>query len=501
MNNELLEKLKEWRGETAGNEGVATYRVLPNKTLENIAQAEPKNKEELLAIKGIREKKFGKYGQDILDLVNGKKITDSSPPEADQNDKEKKPHTVSGYLDLLNRSLRGQKAKIKGEISSLDIRERYLFFSIKDKDDGSLLNCIMWDSDYQLSGISFEEGMEIIIEGYPDVYKPNGRLTFKASSAELVGEGALKKAYEELRGKLKKEGLFDLERKKLIPEFSQKIGLITSETGAVIHDFLNNLGKYGYQIKFFNSKVEGQTAVRNLLSAINYFEDKNIDVLVIIRGGGSLESLQAFNNEILVRKIADFKKPVICGIGHDKDIPLVSMTADLMVSTPTAATVALNESWSKAIGNIEIFERDIIYNYQRILADKKHKIEIMSRELREKSEFIFKKFKDLKHRLMNKLMELNFTLKNTKENLNESLDSILINFKEWVIEIRRNLDRVENKLKIVDPKRQLNLGYSIVSIGEKIIKSVNQVSKGKKIDIRVSDGKIKSQVEEIINNK
>jgi len=192
--------------------------------------------------------------------------------------------------------------------------------------------------------LDIELGMEIIVDGMPSIYAPSGRFNFQVNTIELVGEGALKLAYDKLKKKLEDEGLFGIARKKEIPELVQKIGLITSETGAVIHDFLNNIGKYGFQIKFFNSRVEGQLATADLLKGIKYFENQDIDVLVIIRGGGSLESLQAFNNEVLVRRIAEFEKPVICGIGHDKDVPLCALVADLLVSTPTAVTTVLNKS-------------------------------------------------------------------------------------------------------------------------------------------------------------
>ena len=498
MNNELFQKLKNWRNDMARKEGLPVYRVFQNKTLEDIAEIMPVNKKELLEIKGIKERKFEKYGKDVLDLIKNKS---AFVFEQNKKSEEKKPYTVSKYLDLLNSKLNDCQARVQGEISSLNINGNYLFFSLKDKDDGSLLNCFMWESDYRMSGIEFEEGLEIIAEGFADVYKPQGRLSFRVSTAELVGEGALKKAYEKLKKKLQDEGLFDLERKKPIPEFVQKIGLITSETGAVIHDFLNNLGKYGYKVKFFDSRVEGQTAIRDLLSAINYFKSKDIDVLVIIRGGGSLESLQAFNNEALVREIADFGKPVMCGIGHDKDIPLASLTADLMVSTPTAITIALNKSWDEAISSIKVFEKDIIYKYQEVLFDAKRKIEILTEKLKEKSEFIFKRFKDAKNRLMNKLTELGFTLKETQRNLDQSLNYILTNIKDKIKEAKKYLERSEERLKNANPENQLKLGYSIVSAGGKIIKSIKNVNKNKKIDIRVSDGKIRSQVEEIISNK
>ena len=320
MDSNLLQKLKAWRTNAANLEGIESFRVFANKVLENIAELKPSNKEELMAVKGIRDK----------------------------------PFSVSEYLDFVNQKIGVLHSRIQGEISSVDIRERVIYFSLKDLEDGSVISCLMWKGYYERSGIEFEVGMEIILEGVPDIYKPSGRLSFKASLAELVGEGALKKAYDKLKKKLDSEGLFLEERKREIPDLVQKIGLITSETGAVIHDFTSNLGKFGFKIKFRDSRVEGQAAVHDLISAIDYFSDKNIDVLVIIRGGGSLESLQAFNNEMLVRKIANFNKPVICGIGHEKDVPLASLAADKMVSTPTAVTQGLNKSWQEAIHRLEL---------------------------------------------------------------------------------------------------------------------------------------------------
>jgi exodeoxyribonuclease VII large subunit len=491
MDDKLVQKLKKWRTETAKLEQIAPFRVFSNKVLEDIARLKPATREKLLTIKGIKERKFGKYGKDILDLVNGNQ----------KNIEAKKPYTVSGYLNLLNSQLREQKARVRGEISSLDIRENYLFFSLKDKEDDSILNCFMWRGNYELCGISFEEGIEIIVEGFSEVYKPNGRLSFRVTIAELVGEGTLKKAYDQLKKRLEKEGLFAVERKQPIPEFPQKIGLITSKSGEVIHDFLNNLGKYGYHIKFFNSRVEGQAAVRDLLSAIDYFNDIDIDVLVIIRGGGGLESLQAFNNEVLVRKIADFNIPVICGIGHERDVSLVSLAADLMVSTPTAVTVVLNKSWEKTLGDIQIFKRDIIYKYQKALADKKYQIEIMSRQLRQKSDFIFRRFELVKHQLSNKLAGLGYVLRNSKKMLDYSLEALLVNFRKNLDWLNDYLNKSEKRIRIADPMRQLELGYSIVLVKGAVVRSVRQVKRGEEVDIQVSDGKIKSQVNDIINKQ
>jgi len=499
MDQNLLSQLKEWRKNIAQKEGVELFRVFPNRTIESIAQTKPQNKEELIQIKGIKEKKFSKYGEDLLNIIRGTgvDISDTNQPFYKKEGKEK-PYTVSSYLDLLNNSLRQVGGRIKGEITELDIRDNYLFFSLKDQKNESILRCFMWRSDYKLCGISIREGSEVIVNGLSEIYKPNGRLSFRASTIELVGEGALKKAYEKLKEKLEEEGLFAIERKKVLPEFVQRIGLITSSNGAVIHDFLNNLGKYGYKTKFMDSRVEGQIAVSDLISAIDYFAKQKIDVLVIIRGGGSLESLQAFNNETLVRKIANFNVPVICGIGHDKDVPLASLVSDLMVSTPTAAAVILNKSWGEAINTIGRLERDILEKYQNILIIQKHHLEITISDLISKFDFIFRKFDFIKSKINDIFLSIGYKLEQRNNDLNQFSIIFIKNLKHYFEYVENYLNNAEQKLKIVNPLRQLELGYSIVSFQNKIVKSIKLLKKDDKIDVRLEDGKLITQINKII---
>jgi len=473
MNQEVLKKLKAWRIAQAQKEKRELYKIVSNSAVESIALFLPKNSKELLGIKGIGPKNFQKYGQEILEIVKNSQSED----EIIELDKEIKTYTVSSYLDNINEKLIQEKGRIKGEITSLDIRNTYLYFSIKDKNDDSLLNCFMWKQEYNMCGVEIEEGMEIFVTGYPEVYKPGGRLSFKVSAIEHVGEGALKKAYEKLKKKLHQEGIFDVERKKPIPNFPNKIGLITSKEGAVIHDFLNNIGSFGYRIKFFNSRVEGQLAVKNLLSGVEYFKDKDIDVLVIIRGGGSLESLQAFNNEMLVKKIKELPFPVICGIGHDKDIPLLSLAADKAVSTPTAVTKVLNESWEKAIFNLEILEKDIFSTFQKYLQEKKYSLKSLAQNIEEFFENIFEKFNILEINLKKNIQELGYSIKN--------------------IGIR--ISNIQKVIEYNNPERQLKLGYSIIRNKGKVVKKMNQVKKGDNLNIKLSDGEVESEVKKLIS--
>lgn len=495
MSNNLLQKLKAWRQRTANTEGIELFRVFANKILENIAEVKPENKEELMAVKGIRDKKYAKYGEEILALING-----DSEAELDAkspNTQIEKPLSVSAYLNFLNQQLHKYRARIQGEISSVKIKDNVVYFSLKDSEDESVINCLIWKRDYELSGIDIEVGMEVIIKGFPDVYKPSSSLAFKTSLVELVGEGALKKAYDQLKKKLDAEGLFLEGRKKEIPDFPQKIGLITSETGAVIHDFQINLGRYGFNIKFVDSRVEGQLAIRDLISAIDYFSDKDIDVLVIIRGGGSLESLQAFNNEVLVRKIANFNKPVICGIGHEKDVPLASLAADKMVSTPTAVTQVLNASWQKAVHELELNKEKIFSIFNSALFSGKEAVNNCFKTIETNFESIFEKFNQAEESLKQSLISLGFRITELGKKLAEYPNIFLTNINRGISQAKQKISSLENLLLAHNPERQLKLGYSIVSSSGFIIKNISQIKINQSVEVAVANGSFESEVKKI----
>jgi len=398
----------------------------------------------------------------------------------------------------------------------------------------------MWSRDYDLCGGNLETGTEIIVHGEPDIYKPTGRFSFRANAFELVGEGVLKKAYDELKKKLTAEGVFEESRKRQIPTLPTKIGLITSKTGAVIHDFGNNLGRFGFITKFYDSRVEGALAIRELTEAVKYFSDKEIDVLVVIRGGGSLESLQAFNNESLVRQITNFHVPVLCGIGHDKDVPLFAMAADKAFSTPTAVAKELNRSWEQIVYRLEYLGSNLINKYQSVITSSRNiidryysrfdlfyqkvkqkvdEISHISREILNKyssaiseSAHSIQRYQsnihshyqrlvrtlDITGRLINNIfIQFQFSLKNHSRRMNDLISTINNNFSsniESLFQVIRNSGRLIDQN---NPSRQLKLGYSIVFSEGKVVKSIHQVNKNDKLISRISDGEIISSVEEI----
>lgn len=365
-----------------------------------------------------------------------------------------KVFSVSEYIEFLNAFFEKQEYRVLGEISELKFGQTgHVYFTIKDKIEDAVLDCKMWKNVYDLCGLKLEEGLEVIITGYANIWSKNGRLSLLANAVELVGEGALKKQYDALKRKLEGEGIFDLAKKRNIPEFAQKIGVITSKNGAVIHDFLNNLGRFGFQVIMVDSLVEGQIAVKDLLDSVKTMRKQKIDVLVIIRGGGSLESLQAFSNETLVRAIVDFPVPVIAGIGHDKDVPLLALAADIMTSTPTAAAHILNQSWEQAYAKVQ----QVPYLLNRIAQE----------------------------------------FKRIRVDLDTAWSSIIDHTTDQINSLKEKMVSVEQIIRSNDPVRQLKLGYAIVKYNGKVLRSIRKVGIGEKIITELNDGAIESKIEKI----
>ena len=382
-----------------------------------------------------------------------------------------KVFSVAEFIEILNVFFRAKEVRITGEISELKrATSGHVYFTIKDKKDGAVLDSIIWSRNYMLCGVALEVGMEVILSGHPNIYPPSGRLSFVADTVELVGEGALKKAYDALKAKLDAEGVFAESRKRPLPEFPRNIGVITSLKGAVIHDFENNLGKFGFKVNVIDARVEGQQALSSLLDSVETMHalavgQKNdhqhngdrdesalgLDALVIIRGGGSLESLQAFNNEALVRAIVDFPVPVIAGIGHDKDVPLAALAADYMTSTPTAAAHLLNRSWEEAYAKV--------------------------------------------HQLNSVFVRMQQELKRIRTDLDLALATMIDHTADRIKWLTEQIDYAERFIRLNNPKRQLKLGYSIARKNGKILRSAEGLAAGDELETELADGTVLSRIE------
>jgi exodeoxyribonuclease VII large subunit len=501
MGNDLAQRLRVWRQQKSLDEKVELYMIMQNVTLEEIAEKKPKTKAEFIDIKGFGEKKYSKYGLEILSLINDEwePISLFTPYES-KDTSEREILTVSDFLDKVNATLKPIQVFVQGEITGYKI-QKHLYFSLKDKRDESVLQCFMWEKDFEMAQIELQDGLEVILYGYPEIYKLSGKMTLRVASIELVGEGALKKAYDALKKKLDAEGCFNIARKKLLSAYPVRLGVITSKQGAVINDLYTNLGKFGYKIALYDSRVEGALAVRELVKAIRYFRSKPIDLLIVIRGGGSLESLQAFNNETLVKSILDYPVPVICGIGHDKDVPLFCLAADMSVSTPTAVAREINRTWENAIQRLDFYQTHLMSQFTKSI----HRTREISEKTVNWSMVYYQKLKHTDSSLQNLIShflgKISFTIKHCEKDLKISSDLLWKYFKSSLEAIGNKLTQFEKELQSNNPERQLKLGYSLLFSKNRIVKSVNQLQPNDPIQIQLSDGNVHAKAEEIIKKE
>ncbi len=549
----LLQNLIRWQKETADREHLEPYMVVQFGTLREIARIKPKTREELLRIKGIGPAKIHKYGDAILDIVRNNGIVggDESVSAQKKSDLFEEARTVnelagkakntvndaitidnitgevveekssdaisvSQFIAMLNTMFRAnfRHIRIKGEVVGFKRHQSgHAYFDIKDTD--SVLRCAVFKNNYELAGIDMADGMEIIITGSPNYHEKYG-FSFIGETIELYGEGALKKAYDALRKKLEKEGLFAKERKRAVPQLPHRIGLITSRSGAAIGDFTTNIGQFGYKILFYHSSVEGANAIRELKDALTIMARKNLDVLVIVRGGGSLESLQAFNNEMIVRMIVDFPVPVVAGVGHERDETLATLVADVGVSTPTAAAHAVRGSWDRVEKFLVGSEEYITHSYDKVLSETKIRLLEQEHEIKDYFAHILQDIHDVFDRFAFSVQKLDGEIIRKKKHLHNTLIQygyflnrimmqmqqkrekairILLHFQTVLDAQKKRIVFLERAVANYDPRRQLALGYSIATRKNgRIIRHKKDVKKGDAMNVQVSDGVIESRV-------
>ncbi len=377
-----------------------------------------------------------------------------------------KPLSVLDFIALLNETFRGIEVSVVGEVSKASFPPSgHVYFDLKDESGDGVLHCVIWRTTYENLGIKLEAGMRIVVLGSPDVYAPRGDLSFKVRAMELTGEGVLRKRYEELKKKLTAEGIFAEERKRHIPEYPERIGIVTSRNGAVIHDVLNNLGQFGFKVSLIDARVEGPEAAQSLMNAIKKFRRIPLDVLIVARGGGSMEALQAFDNEKLVRALVDFPVPVIAAIGHHQDVPLAALAADVHVSTPTAAANLMNQSWTEASFRVARDAERISSAFRGVIARAAQALNLSY--------------------YMDSVRVMRKTI---LEQIAYSAKGIATSFDNVLHFGTMRLENVSRVIAAQDPARNLRLGYAIVRQHGKIVKRAASVPQGSKINIQFSDG-------------
>ncbi len=495
----------------ARKRGVEEYRILQRRSITEIANKKPETKSDLKDVYGIGEKKADRYGSKILSIVK-------KGGSAESEEEEEDVLSVGELVRKANESLRSLDARVRGEITEVSISNSgNVYLSLKDAEAGVVLNCFVSQHVYELGDVELREGMEIICDGYPSVYEPRGSFRLQVQAIEPAGEGALRAQYEKLKKELTEEGVFAEEKKRDLPTLPESIGVITSRTGAVIDDIWENLGPFGFDVQLYDARVEGKRALEELLEAMEYFAGTDVDIIVIGRGGGSLEALQAFNSEALVRAVANSPVPVIASIGHEKDVPLVAMAADKSVSTPSMAAVEIRSSWEATRQWLdEQAGRQIKTTFKKKLKTVQQKIDRHTLTLKSQlnqvagyfetleNRFIraaestksraLRSFRDLKKRFYRAVRLTEKQKELQKKDLNTQTDRMIQVFDRLMSDLKENIKSREKELTVNDPSRLLSRGYSIVKSGDEVVRTTEDVSAGDITDIRVTDGTITSEV-------
>ncbi|MFA6547369.1 MAG: exodeoxyribonuclease VII large subunit [Candidatus Magasanikbacteria bacterium] len=379
--------------------------------------------------------------------------------------------SVSEFIEQVNGIIAGEFI-IEGEVSQYKISQgKWIFFDLKD--DRAVVNCFA--TVFSLTQ-PLEDGMKIRVLGYPKVHDKSGRFSVTVQKVELVGEGSLKKAYLLLKKKLEDEGLFAKERKRVLPYLPKKIGVIASRDSAAFGDFVRILNNRwsGIEINIYHVAVQGEQAVSEIAQAFNFFNttDTDCDVLVLIRGGGSLEDLAAFNNEMVVKAVYGSKIPVICGVGHERDESLCDFVADVRASTPSnAAEIVVPDKHD--------FISELDFSLEHIFGSMQNKI--------------------LRHR---RLVEQSFyTISSVLEAPLQKCRSLMENFKRAPLVLQNNLSAyqafvlsAQRLFKNVDPKRVLKRGYSIArDMRGVIVRSARQLDVGSEFVVEFGEGVVMAE--------
>ena len=370
-----------------------------------------------------------------------------------------------------------ERVRIRGEVSKIKENKGHLYFSLKD--ENFVLNAICWSSAVPLLQVFPEEGMEVVAEGKITTYAKSSISSYqiKVDQIELQGEGALLKLIEQRKKKLQAEGYFNEEHKKPIPFIPDKIGIITSPTGAVIMDIINRVkDRYPTHLLIYPISVQGNKSVGEIIQGIEFFNKKiNVDTIIIARGGGGVEDLISFNDENVVKAAFVSKIPIISAIGHETDFTLLDFVADYRASTPTAAA-------EKAVP-----EKNNLT--EKIFALQKQLISGFNLFLKEKDKNIYQLMKSLN---INNLKNL---IREKKEKI-KSFDKSLVNLlKNKFKYFQLNLNSIFSRLNSLDTNRILKRGFSIVrDLNNNLVFKKDHANKNNDIVIELSDGKIKAKI-------
>lgn len=361
---------------------------------------------------------------------------------------------------------------VEGETSNVNqSRNGHYYFTLKDSN--ASLPCVIWRSTAQRLGINLTDGQQIVVGGDIQVYAPHGRYQMIVNLVQQAGIGKLQQAFEKLKAKLKEEGLFEDEHKLAIPKFPERIGVVTSATGAAFQDIRSTLEKRWplAEVKLYHASVQGVNAAPEIVEGINYFSNhKNVDVVIIGRGGGSLEDLWPFNEESVARAVFHCEIPLISAVGHEVDFSISDFVADARAATPTQAAIVAAPDINEIRYMVEDYSKKLEVNTTGAIELYKDKVANMAKS----------------HALLavkQKMEAARSRISTLNEKLEHRTDSILRNRKEHLTELFHALDKQ-------NPNEPLEKGFARVWQEGKWIRKASGFEQGSSFEVEWKDQKV-----------
>ena len=433
--------------------------------------------------------------------------------------------TLTKYLKMkFDKDPYLERVYLTGQVSNFRKRPTHQYFSIKD--DHAVIQATIWSGVYQKLGFDLEEGMKINVIGRVQIYEPSGSYSIIIEKAEPDGIGALAIQFEQLKKKLSEEGLFQEGFKQALPQFPKRIGVVTSRSGAVIQDIITTVSRRfpGVDILLYPTKVQGEGAAEEIarnIARANQQED--LDVLIIGRGGGSIEDLWAFNEEIVVRAIFESRLPVISSVGHETDVTLADFVADRRAATPTAAAeLATPVTKLDLLTHLQNQEKRMTTAVQNVLFKKKEALKKCSQSV------IFRQPERLYDGYLQRLDQMQLRLKQSlRTQISDNKEKLQIRRHKLmqlspVTKIQRYQDRLEQMDKLLrsqvalvydakvaevkrlsealimlDTSRIVARGFAIVKKDESVVDSVANLNKKDQVTLLMRDGQVELEVKDV----
>ena len=433
--------------------------------------------------------------------------------------------TLTKYLKMkFDKDPYLERVYLTGQVSNFRKRPTHQYFSLKD--DHAVIQATIWSGIYQKLGFDLEEGMKINVIGRVQVYEPSGSYSIIIEKAEPDGVGALAIQFEQLKKKLTEEGLFQERFKQPLPQFAKRIGVVTSRSGAVIRDIITTVSRRfpGVDILLYPTKVQGDGAAEEIarnIARANQRED--LDVLIIGRGGGSIEDLWAFNEEIVVRAIFESRLPIISSVGHETDVTLADFVADRRAATPTAAAeLATPVTKLDVLAHLQNQEKRMATAVQNVLSRKKEALKKCSQSV------IFRQPERLYDGYLQRLDQLQLRLKQSlRTRISDSkqlvqarthqlvqlspvtkiqryqdrlsqLDKFLRSQMALVYDAKvAEVKRLSEALLMLDTSRIVARGYAIVKKEESVVDSVEMLNKKDQVMLLMRDGQVELEVKDV----